>query len=144
LCLTQARVYVAPERGDLHIGTQREHLRGSSRRRCTDARAALESIAFQSAELLHAMQGEAATPLTELRVDGGAARNELLLQFQADLIGVPVIRPVVTETTALGAAYLQGEYGIKDMVIGVPVRLGKNGIEKIIELELTSERKSHP
>jgi glycerol kinase len=72
------------------------------------ARAALESIAFQSAELLDAMQRDAGIPLTELRVDGGATANTLLMQFQADLLGVPVVRPKVTETTALGAAYLAG------------------------------------
>jgi len=72
------------------------------------ARAALESIAFQSAELLQAMNNGAAAPLTELRVDGGAARNDLLMQFQADLLGVPVLRPQTLETTALGAAYLAG------------------------------------
>ena len=72
------------------------------------ARAALESIAFQSAELLEAMQKDAAEKLTELRVDGGAAANDLLMQFQADLLGVPVLRPKVLETTALGAAYLAG------------------------------------
>lgn len=72
------------------------------------ARAALESIAFQSAELLGAMQADAAQPLIELRVDGGATANDLLMQFQADLLGVPVVRPRVTETTALGAAYLAG------------------------------------
>jgi glycerol kinase len=72
------------------------------------ARAALESIAFQSAELLEAMQADAARPLSELRVDGGATTNGLLMQFQADLLGVPVVRPQVTETTALGAAYLAG------------------------------------
>jgi glycerol kinase len=72
------------------------------------ARAALESIAFQSAELLEAMQREASEKLSELRVDGGAAANDLLMQFQADLLGVPVLRPKVLETTALGAAYLAG------------------------------------
>ena len=72
------------------------------------ARAALESIAFQSAALLQAMMRDAASPITELRVDGGASANSLLLQFQADLLGIPVIRPQVTETTALGAAYLAG------------------------------------
>jgi glycerol kinase len=72
------------------------------------ARAALESIAFQSAELLEAMQKDAGEKLTELRVDGGAAANDLLMQFQADLLGVPVARPKVLETTALGAAYLAG------------------------------------
>ncbi|MFZ9667014.1 MAG: glycerol kinase GlpK [Steroidobacteraceae bacterium] len=79
-------------------GTTRGHI----------ARAALESIAFQSAELLQAMQQDAASPLRELRVDGGASRNNFLMQFQSDLLGVPVIRPAVTETTALGAAYLAG------------------------------------
>jgi glycerol kinase len=72
------------------------------------ARAALESIAFQSAELLHAMEQDSGQASKELRVDGGAAANDLLLQFQADLLGVPVVRPKVLETTALGAAYLAG------------------------------------
>jgi glycerol kinase len=72
------------------------------------ARAALESIAFQSAELLEAMQKDSGQQLSELRVDGGAAANDLLMQFQADLLGVPVARPKVLETTALGAAYLAG------------------------------------
>jgi glycerol kinase len=68
------------------------------------ARAALESIAYQSAALLQAMNA----PVSELRVDGGACVNDLLMQFQADLLGIPVVRPAVTETTALGAAYLAG------------------------------------
>ncbi|HYC13896.1 MAG TPA: glycerol kinase GlpK [Stellaceae bacterium] len=72
------------------------------------ARAALESIAFQSAELLRAMEQDSGRPSRELRVDGGAAANDLLMQFQADLLGVPVVRPKVLETTALGAAYLAG------------------------------------
>jgi glycerol kinase len=76
------------------------------------ARAALESIAYQSAALLLAMSRDAvaagAAPVAELRVDGGASINDLLMQFQADLLGIPVIRPAVTETTALGAAYLAG------------------------------------
>jgi glycerol kinase len=72
------------------------------------ARAALEGIAFQTADVLTAMQKDSATPLRELRVDGGAARNNLLMQFQADILGVPVVRPEVTETTALGAGYLAG------------------------------------
>jgi glycerol kinase len=72
------------------------------------ARAALEAIAYQSAELLAAMQKDAAVPVTEVRADGGAARNDLLMQFQADLLGVTVVRPEVTETTALGAAWLAG------------------------------------
>ncbi|MFO0870647.1 MAG: glycerol kinase GlpK [Pirellulales bacterium] len=72
------------------------------------ARAALESMAFQTLDLLQAMEQDAQAPLRELKVDGGAAVNSLLMQFQADLLGVPVRRPVVTETTALGAAYLAG------------------------------------
>ncbi len=72
------------------------------------ARAALESIAFQTADVLDAMQADSGIAITELRVDGGAARNDFLMQFQADLLGVPVVRPRVTETTALGAAYLAG------------------------------------
>ncbi len=72
------------------------------------ARAALEAIAFQSAEVLRAMEADAGLKLTELRVDGGATTNNLLMQFQADLLGVPVVRPKVAETTALGAAYLAG------------------------------------
>ena len=72
------------------------------------ARAALESIAFQSADLADAMQRDSAIAVSELRVDGGAARNDLLMQFQADVLGVPVVRPRITETTALGAAYLAG------------------------------------
>jgi glycerol kinase len=76
------------------------------------ARAALESIAFQSTALLQAMNRDAvaagAARVSELRVDGGACVNDLLMQFQADLLGIPVVRPTVTETTALGAAYLAG------------------------------------
>jgi len=79
-------------------GTSRAHI----------ARAALESIAFQSADVLEAMQKDSGRELKELRVDGGATANDLLMQFQADLLGVPVVRPKVLETTALGAAYLAG------------------------------------
>jgi glycerol kinase len=86
------------------------------------ARAALESIAFQSAALLQAMSRDAVAaggkPVAELRVDGGACVNDLLMQFQADLLGIPVVRPKIIETTALGAAYLAGlavgVYGNKD------------------------------
>jgi glycerol kinase len=79
-------------------GTAREHI----------ARAAVESMAYQSRDVLDAMQQDSATPLAVLKVDGGAAANNLLMQFQADILGVPVRRPVVQETTALGAAYLAG------------------------------------
>ena len=72
------------------------------------ARAALESIAYQSMDVLTAMEADAGIRLTQLRVDGGATVNNLLMQFQADILGVPVVRPKITETTALGAAYLAG------------------------------------
>ena len=79
-------------------GTTRAHL----------ARAGLESIAYQSADLLQAMQQDAGMPLAELRVDGGASKNDFLMQLQADLLGIPVVRPDTTETTAQGAAFLAG------------------------------------
>lgn len=72
------------------------------------ARAALESIAYQVADLIEAMQADSGIPLQVLRVDGGAARNDTLLQFQADLLGIPVVRPTITETTSRGAAFLAG------------------------------------
>ena len=72
------------------------------------ARAALEAIAYQTREVLDAVNADSGVPLTELKVDGGATANDLLMQFQADIIGVPVVRPVVAETTALGAAYAAG------------------------------------
>lgn len=72
------------------------------------ARAALESIAFQTADVLDAMRQDSQIDIVELRVDGGASRNDLLMQFQADILGIPVVRPKITETTALGAAYLAG------------------------------------
>jgi glycerol kinase len=79
-------------------GTTRAHI----------ARAALEAICLQSADVFSAMQADSGIALSELRVDGGATTNNLLMQLQADVLGVPVVRPVVTETTALGAAYLAG------------------------------------
>ncbi len=80
--------------------------RGSTRAHV--ARAAIEAIAFQTADLIEAMQRDSGQALSELRVDGGAARNDLLMQFQADLLGVPVLRPVNTETTAFGAGAFAG------------------------------------
>ena len=82
--------------------------RGSNRAHI--ARAALEAIAFQSAEVLQAMENDAGQPIREVRVDGGAARNDLLMQCQADLLGIPVVRPKHTEATALGAAFLAGRH----------------------------------
>jgi glycerol kinase len=87
-------------------GTMVGLTRGTTRAHIT--RAALESICYQSAELLEAMQKDSKLDLRELRVDGGASKNNLLMQTQADILGVPVVRPKVTETTALGAAYLAG------------------------------------
>ena len=72
------------------------------------ARAALEGIAYQTLDIVGAMQRDSGITLRELKVDGGAARNNLLMQFQSDLLDTRVIRPGVTETTALGAAYLAG------------------------------------
>jgi glycerol kinase len=91
-----------PHAGALLIGLRRDTQPGHI------ARAALESIAFQVADVLEAVHSETGTPLGALRVDGGAAVNDLLMQFQSDVLGVPVVRPLVTETTALGAAYLAG------------------------------------
>jgi glycerol kinase len=91
-----------PHAGGLVIGLRRDTKPGHI------ARAALESIAFQVADVLEAVHSETGTPLGALRVDGGAAVNDLMMQFQADVLGVPVVRPRVTETTALGAAYLAG------------------------------------
>jgi glycerol kinase len=91
-----------PHAGGLIIGLRRDTKPGHI------ARAALESIAFQVADVLEAVHSETNAPLGALRVDGGAAVNHLLMQFQADVLGVPVVRPRVTETTALGAAYLAG------------------------------------
>ena len=79
-------------------GTTRAHI----------ARAAIDSIAYQTSDVLEAMHKDSGIALSELRVDGGAARNDLLMQFQADVLGAAVVRPQVTETTALGAAYLAG------------------------------------
>jgi len=87
-------------------GTLTGLTRGSSKAHI--ARAALESLAYQTREVLKAMEADSGITLTELRVDGGASMNDLLMQFQADVLGVPVVRPMVPETTALGAAYLAG------------------------------------
>ena len=72
------------------------------------ARAALDGIAFQTYDIARAMAKDMGAPLTELKVDGGASRNNLLMQYQANLLGIKVVRPKITETTALGAAYLAG------------------------------------
>jgi glycerol kinase len=113
-CLDSGDVFIVPAFTGLGAPHWDPHARGAivgltrGTTRAHLARAALEAIAFQSAEVLEAMQRDAKVQLSELRVDGGAAANDLLMQFQADLLGVPVVRPKVLETTALGAAYLAG------------------------------------
>lgn len=107
-------VYIVPAFAGLGAPYWNAHARGAllGLTRGTNhahiARAALDSIAYQSADLLTCMQADAKIPIRELRVDGGATANDLLMQFQADLLGCQVIRPVITETTAMGAAFLAG------------------------------------
>jgi glycerol kinase len=107
-------VYMIPAFAGLGAPHWNQYARGSlfGMTRGTDkahiARAALESIAYQTYDVLKAMEADSGIPIAELRVDGGATANGLLMQFQSDILQVPVIRPVVTETTALGAAYLAG------------------------------------
>lgn len=107
-------VYVVPAFAGLGAPHWEQHARGSvfgltrGSNRAHLARAALESIAFQTCDVLHAMKADAGIPIRELRVDGGATVNDLLMQFQSDILDCEVVRPVITETTALGAAYLAG------------------------------------
>lgn len=83
-------------------------------------------MAYQTYDVLHAMEEDAGIPLAELRVDGGAAANNFLLQFQADITGVPVLRPKTLETTALGAAYLAGPCsGLLERFVGNSPKLGR-------------------
>ena len=96
----------APHWDQYARGTMVGLTRGSNKAHI--ARAALESLAYQTAEVLRAMEADSGIPMTELRVDGGASLNSLLMQFQSDLLGVPVVRPKNVETTALGAAFLAG------------------------------------
>jgi glycerol kinase len=107
-------VYLVPAFAGLGAPYWDGHARGAlvgltrGANRAHIARAALESIALQSADVFAAMARDSGIVLAELRVDGGACANNLLMQMQADYLGVPVVRPVVTETTALGTAYLAG------------------------------------
>jgi glycerol kinase len=107
-------VYVVPAFTGLGAPYWNQHARGiivGITRGITDAhiaRAAVESIAFQSMDLLKAMEADAGLPIKEVRVDGGATVNNQLMQFQSDILNTEVIRPEITETTALGAAYLAG------------------------------------
>jgi len=102
------------------------------------ARAALEAIAYQSADVLQAMEKDAGIALQELRVDGGATANNLLMQFQADLLGVPVVRPKVLETTALGAAYLAGL--ATGFWSGTDDILANRQIDRVFEPAMSRER----
>ncbi len=103
------------------------------------ARAALESIAYQSMDVLTAMEADAGLRLTQLRVDGGASMNNLLMQFQADILGVPLVRPKIAETTALGVAYLAG------LAVGYwkdPGEIASQWqIDRVFEPDLSSERR---
>src|SRR6185503_6824877 len=91
------------------------------------ARAVLEATAWQTCEVLEAMNVDAGLPLKAINVDGGMVNNELLMQFQADVLGVPVIRPTCTETTALGAAYAAGlAVGVWKTVDDLRVQWGKD------------------
>ena len=103
------------------------------------ARAALESIAYQSLDVLTAMEADAGLRLTQLRVDGGASMNNLLMQFQADILGVPLVRPKIAETTALGVAYLAG------LAVGYwkdPGEIASQWqIDRVFEPDLSSERR---
>ncbi len=94
-------------------------------------RAALESIAYQTCELIEAMEADSGEALSELRVDGGAAANDFLMQFQADILGAPVVRPAYLETTALGAAYLAG--------LAAGVWSGTDELERFRQIERTFE-----
>jgi len=107
-------VYIVPAFSGLFAPYWRDTARGAITgltryaNRSHIARAALESVAYQTRDVLEAMEKDSGIPIKELRVDGGMVANELLMQFQADQLGVPVVRPRVTETTALGAAYAAG------------------------------------
>jgi glycerol kinase len=107
-------VYLVPAFAGLGAPHWNQHARGTmvGMTRGTSAahfaRAALESIAFQTMDVLKAMEADSSAPIKELRVDGGGTVNDLLMQMQADALGVKVVRPAITETTAMGAAYLAG------------------------------------
>lgn len=107
-------------------GTRKEHL----------IRAALESLAYQTKDVLHAMEIDAGVSLQRLKVDGGASANDLLMQFQSDILGVEVDRPEITETTALGAAYLAG--------LGIGVWSGKEQLVQLWRLSKRFEPKMDP
>lgn len=138
-------VYLVPAFAGLGAPYWNQHARGTIvgiTRGTTSAhmaRAALESIAYQTMEVIKAMQADAGIELQELRVDGGATANNLLMQFQSDILNTKVIRPVITETTALGAAYLAG------LAVGYwrhPGEIaGQWQVEKVFEPQMPSSQK---
>jgi glycerol kinase len=107
-------VYIVPAFSGLYAPYWRDDARGvvagltRYARAGHFARAALEAVAYQTCDVAQAMQADSGIAITELRADGGMVANQLLMQFQADMLGVPVVRPEVAETTALGAAYAAG------------------------------------
>jgi glycerol kinase len=107
-------VYIVPAFAGLGAPYWNQHARGTmtgitrGSTRAHIARAALESIAYQTLDVLKAMEGDSGIDIQELRVDGGATVNDFLMQFQSDVLNCTVVRPLITETTALGAAYLAG------------------------------------
>lgn len=111
-------------------GTRREHI----------VRAALEAIAYLTKDVIDIMEQEAKIEIEELRVDGGATKNNFLMQFQADILGKPVVRPKITEITALGAAYMAGlEIGYWDSLD----EIAKNWeVDKIFEPSISLERRT--
>ena len=119
----------APHWDQYARGTIAGLTRGSTREHI--ARAALESIAYQTSDVLRCMRDDSGIDLTELRVDGGAVRNNFLMQFQADILGIPVVRPANTETTAAGAAFLAG--------LAVDFWSGTDEISELWEREKTFE-----
>jgi glycerol kinase len=141
-------VYLVPAFAGLGAPYWNQHARGTivGITRGTNsshiARAALESIAFQSYDLLKAMEADAGIPIAELRVDGGATHNNLLMQFQSELVNTKVVRPTMVETTALGAAYLAG------LAVGfwkdVEELKEKWKVDKVFSPSIeSSERKTH-
>jgi glycerol kinase len=138
-------VYMVPAFAGLGAPYWNQHARGTivGITRGTNsahiARAALESIAFQSYDLLKAMEGDAGIPIAELRVDGGATHNNMLMQFQSDIVNTKVVRPTIVETTALGAAYLAG------LAVGfwkdIEELRSKWQVDKIFEPNIQSEQR---
>jgi glycerol kinase len=139
-------VYVVPAFAGLGAPYWNQHARGTitgltrGSNGSHIARAAVESIAYQTMDVLNAMEADSTILIKELRVDGGAARNNLLMQFQSDVLDTKVIRPTVTETTALGAAYLAG------LAVGfwgsIDELQSQWQVESVFSPEITAERRT--